>query len=102
MEKQKKDNLQLNNNNSITHIDLDEDSKQPINACSDTHNITINSQKENSCSNEKKPITREMKIVMLKMVLDDTTFKIYEKENKIDEAFDYNLANIIIATRGQF
>lgn len=59
-------------------------------------------QTENSCLNKKTTITKEMKIVMLKMVLDDTTFKAYEKENKINEAFDYNLANIIIATRGNF
>jgi hypothetical protein len=47
-------------------------------------------------------LTKEQKIALLKIVLDDTTFKAIQQENKINEAFDYNLANIIIATHGEF
>jgi hypothetical protein len=47
--------------------------------------------------NEKKAFTEEQKLTLLKVVLDDETFNlIKDNPKKIDEAFDFNLANIII------
>jgi hypothetical protein len=43
-----------------------------------------------------------MKKCLLALVVDDFTFKALKDEKKINEAFDYNLSNIIIATRGEF
>lgn len=51
---------------------------------------------------EKQIFTEDMKLCLLKLVLDDTSFKAVKDENKIDEAFDFNLANIIIQTGGKF
>ena len=46
-------------------------------------------------------ISLEQKKVLLKMVLDDVSFNSLKTE-EINEAFSYNLANIIISTRGEF
>jgi hypothetical protein len=46
--------------------------------------------------------TKEMKLCLLKLVLDDESLKAVKEKNKIDEAFDFNLANIIIQTGGRF
>lgn len=51
----------------------------------------------------KQEISLEKKRVMLKMVLDDTTYQAIQNNPKeINEAFAFNLANIIISTRGEF
>lgn len=46
--------------------------------------------------------SNEMKECLLKLVVDDITFKAIKKEHKVNEAFDENLSNIIIATRGEY
>jgi hypothetical protein len=57
---------------------------------------------DNSCLNENS-ISLEQKKVLLKSVLDDITFNaIKNNPTEIKEAFDFNLANIIISTRGEF
>jgi hypothetical protein len=99
MENQKlKNNLQLNNI-SLTHKDLDVDNEGIA------HNNTLNSQaKDNSCLNENKQIfTQDMKKCLLKLVLDDLTYKAYEKENKINqlikEAENYSKNNNLEITK---
>jgi hypothetical protein len=51
----------------------------------------------------KKIFTEEQKKTLLRLVLDDESFKAIEhKPSKINEAFNCNLANIIIQTQGEF
>ena len=64
------------------------------------NNKNQNSHKVNCCLNNK--ITFQEKLSLLKRVCDDLTLKALKDEKKINEAFDFNLANIIIATRGEF
>lgn len=66
---------------------------------------SANSKEQGNCNNATSPVqifTKEMKLCLLKLVVDDLTLKNLTDENKINEAFDFNLANIIISTRGQF
>jgi len=58
---------------------------------------------ENSCSNNKTKIFSDVeKKVLLQMVLTDTHYEMIKNSpKKINEAFDVNVDNIIIATSRQ-
>ena len=61
-----------------------------------------NRNKENCCSNNKDiKLTETDKRVLLQLVLDDVTYSKLTKKD-INEAFEVNIANIIIASRGEF
>jgi len=57
-------------------------------------------EKNNCCLNNK--ITEQQKKVLLSKVLDDITLKAVVKQGRVVEEFEINLANIIIATGGNF
>lgn len=56
-------------------------------------------EKNNCCLNDK--LSQEQKITLLKMVLDDESFRaIAHNTSKINEAFELNMTNILIQTQG--
>jgi hypothetical protein len=47
-------------------------------------------------------LTTQEKKMLLKQVLDDITFNALNTPKKIEDSFIFNVANIIIATKGVF
>lgn len=60
-------------------------------------------EKRDNCCLNAKNISEAEKLVLLKMVLDDDSFQqIKNNHRKVNEAFDINMENILMATQGDF